>query len=214
MNRALATSLCAICAAIAYVAVFSVAIPSNSRGVVTLYGKIQKIIMPGFNVLYPFDKVHVIKTELDTDFKDNVVCKTFDNYYITIPRIYIDNEFVGDNESLMTLYSKYFISDSKVSSKGENKTVPEDGMIFKFIPEVMAEVCNSITAYKTQTNQWTSLFPIIRHMLQVRVPKGINIVGVRLDRPILPHLGYTMSITGMSINTMYVLGKTVLEVIV
>lgn len=191
---------------------FTVAIPANSRGVKSFYGHIYDVARPGLTVKSPFVKIDSIVTGFDTDFKENIICKTWDNVYIRIPRIYVDNEFdCKDDKCIIDLYTRYFITDAKTRSKYTNKYVPEDGMIFKYIPEVMTEVCQMVTAYQTQTNKWVALFPIIQKKLQERVPKGIKIHAVRMDRPDVRNLEWHTSVIGMTCNWWYGVAKRMYE---
>jgi hypothetical protein len=182
-----------------------IAIPANSHGMKIYYGNVYDVASPGLNVRF-LGSVDTIITGFDTDFKDNVTCKTRDNYYINIPRVYIDNEFSCDknNRTCYTdIYVRYFMTDSKPLAKSISRYVPEDGMIFKHLPEIMTNVCRNLTAYETQTDKWVAQFPTIVKHLQEKVPHGIKISGVRLDRPILPNVDWIMSASGVISSWIY-----------
>lgn len=180
------------------------AVPANGRGIKTFYGKIYEVAKPGITFVPPWSEIDIIVTGLDTDFKEDVICKTSDNEYITIPRMYVDNQFnCTTDQCIIDLYVNYFITDSKVRAKGESKYVPEDGMIFKYRSQVLAEVCETLTAYQTQTEKWVSTFPVVRDKLQKLVPNGILIHHVRMDPPILKNLEWRMSVWGMIANWNY-----------
>lgn len=190
-----------------YFSINHVAIPANATAIRTIFGKPESIINPGLYIRRPYDKIDVIITGLDTDFKDKLVCKTYDNYYITIPRIYIDNSIECVNDKcILDIYRNYFITDSKMRSKYDNKYVPEEGMIFKYIPEVITKNCQKITLYETQTNKWVDLFANIKDDLQKLVPNGIKIHSVRMEKPDFnqnKNIEYVTSYVGMYTNMIY-----------
>jgi hypothetical protein len=204
---------------LAYKFTFSVSVKPNERGFLDYYGNIEDVLSPGLNILpNPLYTIVAKKTGFDTDFLYNLTFKTYDNYYVRIPTIYIDNEIDCYDENmnatkeeilqeekkcLKNLYKNYFIGDAKVRAKSDDEFVPEEGLIFKFMPKIMSEVGNNLTAYQTQTHQWTTVFPFVEQQLRKAVPKGQIIHAIRMDRPVIEDIEWITSIQGMFFNRIY-----------
>ena len=175
-------------------------------GMVTRIGTISRVLYPGFNLIYPLiDKVDQINVGFDTDFTSKLTCISEDNVIMTFPAIYVDNEYhCNKNATCYTeIYVKFFLSDAKIKAKNDNKIVPEDGTIFKHMPEALSIACSKVKAYQTQKS-WHVLYPHIIDVLKEKVPDGVNVIAVRTDRPIIPNSEYRTSIGGIISSHAYV----------
>jgi hypothetical protein len=189
---------------ISFITATYVIVPINHVGIVERLGSIRKIDQ-GFNILNPFlDSSEMIKVGFDTDYAENGVCRMKDGVRATFARIFVDNRIdCGTNNTCYTdLYATYFISDAKIRAKDNNKIVPEDGTIFKYMNEALAVACSKVYSFQLQ-NQWNLLYPYIKEELQVRVPYGITIIAIRTDPPNIPDIAFRTSIAGKISSKIY-----------
>jgi hypothetical protein len=179
-------------------------VPVNNVGMVTRLGSVR-FTPGGLNYIVPFlDTSKNMHVGFDTDFTHQVHCITKDHVKVTFPTVYIDNNITCPNDKCyVDLYTKYFLSDSKVKAKGSGKVVPEDGTIFKHLPEAMSIACSKVRAYEMH-HGWHKLYPSILDVLRKLVPDGVNVIAVRADPPIIPDVLYTMSVFGMIHSYVYV----------
>jgi hypothetical protein len=181
-----------------------VVIKPNYEGMVTRFGTVHHK-EAGLRVVIPYiDSVEPIYSGFDTDFVSGATCVCQDNIVVTFPKVYIDNQMNCGNSSecYIDLYKTYFISDSKVKAKSADKTVPEDGTIFKHLPEALSIACSKVRAGKLYKN-WHILYPDILEILRKKVPSGITIHAVRTDRPKIPNVEWRTSIVGTVSSWLY-----------
>jgi hypothetical protein len=182
-------------------------VPVNNVGIVNRFSKLY-VKHPGFHFKRPFiDSYDFIYTGFDTDFTTNVKCFTSDNVVTKFSKIYVDNEFncdITNSTCFIEMYTKFFITDSKIKAKNSNYNiiVPEDGIIFKHIHDTMSAACKTITAYQSQKD-WQSIYPIVLKLLREKVPNGINIINIRSEKPDIPYPDRVLSISGFLSNTIY-----------
>lgn len=181
-----------------------VVIKPNYEGMVTRFGTVHHK-EAGLRVVIPYiDSVEHIYSGVDTDFVSSATCVCQDNIVVKFPKVYIDNQMNCGNSSecYIDLYKTYFISDSKVKAKNADKTVPEDGTIFKHLPEALSIACSKVRAGKLYKN-WYILYPDILEILRKKVPHGISVLAVRTDRPIIPSVEWRTSILGTISSWLY-----------
>jgi len=180
-------------------------VPPNYEGMVTRFGTIHHK-EAGLRVVIPLiDSVTTIYSGFDTDFVSGATCVCQDNVVVKFPKVYVDNQMNCGNSSqcYIDLYKTYFISDSKVKAKNpDDKTVPEDGTIFKHLPEALSLACSKVRAGKLYKN-WHILYPDILDILKKKVPNGISVLAVRTERPIIPSVEWRTSIAGTISSWMY-----------
>lgn len=180
-------------------------IPVKHKGMMTLLGTMH-VLEPGigFNVPY-IGTLENINVGFDTDFTEHVKCISRDYVDIKFDKVYVDNQFSCNNN--ITCYKKlmtdYFISDSKTKAKHPKMLVPEDGIIFKHLPEAMAKACKTMKAH-TMLTRWHEMYPIIIDELRAKVPPGIDIIAVRTERPDFKGIPWRTSIRGIISSNVYV----------
>jgi hypothetical protein len=169
----------------------TVSIRTNNHGFVTCYSKVQNVIEPGLNFMSPICSVDEQTTGYDTDWTTDVQCTSRDNIPVLIKNVYVQNEWncksanaTAEKECMIAVYKKYYLTDSKFKAKFNNKFVPEDGIIFKYLPEVLAPYCKQIHAYQMRSQKWTNMFPSMLLDLQEKVDPRIKLTGVRMDFPV------------------------------
>jgi len=205
---------------VVFYAVYSsiVTISTNHHGFVTRYGKVIDVLDPGLNYVFPIiTHVEEVKTGFDTDWTTDVTCVSRDNINVVIPNIYIDNEFncksvdSASKESVskdcMTKqYSMYYMqSDAKFKAKQSRETafIPENGIIFKYLPEVLAPYCKQLNAYQMRTSEWYKMFPDILISLQKKVGTNVKIHAIRLDNPVFDKMEYRVSLPAVFSTWIY-----------
>ena len=185
--------------------VFSI-IPVKHKGMMTFMGSMH-VLEPGIGIKVPFlGTLENVNVGFDTDFTEHATCISRDYIDITFDKVYVDNQFAcGNNNTCYTkIMTDYFISDSKTKAKNPEMTVPEDGIIFKHLPEAMAKACKSMTAHKMLTH-WHELYPTIIAELKTKVPPGIDIIAVRTERPYFKNIPWRTSIRGIIWSNLYVI---------
>lgn len=183
---------------IVYTYIYGVSITADSKGILTRFGKIQSVHDPGLVYTSPIHSIKQVVTKLNTDAKFNIQCKSYDDYYVTTDA-YVDNYInCQDDECLKKIYTEYYITES-------DKYIPEDGMFFKYFPEVLPGICKKLTLYQMQTEKWTELFPLIREQIQKKVGDNITITSIRMTRPVArkEDLEWVQSNIGLVTNKIY-----------
>lgn len=185
-----------------------VTVPMKHKGMVTRFGSMH-VLEPGVRFKIPYwSMLHNVNVGFDTDFTENVKCISRDNVDVIFTKVYVDNKFsCGDNTSCYKrIFTDYFLSDAKTKAKAKSSAktvVPEDGIIFKHMPETMAKACKTMNAH-TMLTRWHELYPAIIQELKAQVPPGIDIIAIRTDRPIFHHVALRTSIYGIISSNIYV----------
>ena len=188
-----------------------VIVPVKHKGMVTLFGSMH-IKESGIGFILPyFSTIQNVNIGFDTDFTENVKCISRDYIDITFSKVYVDNKFAcGENVTCYKrIFTDYFISDSKVKAKNPTMIVPEDGIIFKHVPEAMAKACKTMKAH-TMLTRWHELYPIVIKELKSKVPQGIDVIAVRSERPTFKKIEMHTSIIGIISSNLYVWASSIL----
>lgn len=190
-----------------YVFFFGHIVAFDSVGVVTRFGNVSSVNTPGLYVGYPYpiDVMKKFVVTLNTDYKMNIVFKTRDRYFMQT-NMYIDNyidcpKFPKEeyDRCIIDIYSKFY------AIEGSEKDLPEEGMIFKYIPQIMTKHGSTLLAAETQTYKLIELFPKIKADLQEKVGKYIKIENIRLDNPVMKenNMEWIHSLTGIICSRIY-----------
>lgn len=190
-----------------YALFFGHVVTFDSVGVVTRFGNVSSVNTPGLYVGYPYpiDIMKKFVVTLNTDYKKNIVFKSRDRYLMET-NIYIDNYIEcpktpkeAYDACITDIYGKFY------AIEGSDKDLPEEGMIYKYIPEIMMKHGAKLLASETQTPKWIDLFPLIKQDLQEKVGNYIKIENVRLDTPYMNQndMDWIHSITGIICSRIY-----------
>jgi len=187
-------------------ALCSKSIHSNRNGFLLRFNKVVDVLQPGLHFMYPFDTIDEVTTGFDTDWTTDLYCFSQDNVKLTIKNAFVQNEYAChplDKKCFMDIYIKYHMTDAKAKAKSAKQYVPEDGIIFKYIPEVLAKHCQTLKAYETRTDKWSKLFPEILKDLEKVVDKNIKLTGYRMDIPTFDNPSGRLSYLGIVESHIY-----------
>jgi hypothetical protein len=160
---------------------------------------------PGINFWSPLHQYNKIIAGLNTDCKYDIPCPTKENY-VGYTNICIENRFKLNNlTNIEKIYGNYYAPISKDTwyKSINGRPSPEDAMIYKWLPVIMTQICQDMTAYETLTKPWISKYEIIKEKLIQKVPEGVEIINVIASHPKYNYSNYILSVPGMMINWSY-----------
>lgn len=132
------------------------------------------VTRPGFHIKSPITEFHQVQITVQTDKVENVKCLTADGINLVFEKVEVIN--ILNYNSVIPIIANYTINYDKP-------------LIFEKIYHELNQICTKRTAEDIIIRNFSNIDDVLKDSLQAFIntyAKGIEIIGVRVDRPNIP----------------------------